>query len=130
MAIAGHQVAERDRRRTERHLSEARLFPGKALENFDFEAVPMISKAQITALYAWDVWLEKGANLILSGPSAGENLTCVSAIGLALVEKGWIRSHLKPQNSRDRAVQLQDGFGRVFKQVGVSCKSTRNGASS
>jgi DNA replication protein DnaC len=44
--IAEHELAERDRRRVERHLSEAKLLPGKTLENFDFSAVPMISKAQ------------------------------------------------------------------------------------
>ena len=83
------KLAERDRRRIERHLAEARLLPGKTLENFDFEAVPMISKAQIMALSAGDVWLEKGANLILFGPPGGGKSHLCSAIGLALVEKGW-----------------------------------------
>ena len=89
MAIAEHEIAERDRRRIERHLGEARLLPGKTLENFDFEAVPMISKAQVMALSAGDVWLEKGANLILFGPPGGGKSHLCSAIGLALVEKGW-----------------------------------------
>jgi hypothetical protein len=30
--------------------------------------VPMISKAQVSALCAGDGWLEKGANLLLFGP--------------------------------------------------------------
>jgi DNA replication protein DnaC len=46
-AIAEHELAERDRRRVERHLGEAKLLPGKTLDNFDFDAVPMISKAQV-----------------------------------------------------------------------------------
>jgi DNA replication protein DnaC len=58
-AIAEHEISERGRRRIERHLKEARLMPGKTLENFDFEAVPMISKAQVMALCAGDVWLDK-----------------------------------------------------------------------
>src|ERR1700743_2860200 len=41
MALAEHEIAERDRRRIERHLVEARLPPGKTLENFDFDAEPM-----------------------------------------------------------------------------------------
>ena len=49
-ALAEHEVAERGRRRIERHLAEARLPPGKTLDTFDFDAVPMVSKAQITAL--------------------------------------------------------------------------------
>ena len=89
MTIAEHELAERDRRRVERHLGEARLLPGKTLENFDFDAVPMISKAQVSALCAGDTWLEKGANLILIGPPGGGKSHLSSAIGLALLEKGW-----------------------------------------
>jgi DNA replication protein DnaC len=33
---------ERGRRRLERHLAEARLPPGKTLDAFDFEAVPVV----------------------------------------------------------------------------------------
>src|SRR5271163_4134248 len=88
-ALAEHEIAERDRRRIERHLGEAKLLPGKTLENYDFEAVPMISKAQVSALCAGDGWLEKGANLLLFGPPGGGKSHLASAIGLALVEKGW-----------------------------------------
>ena len=35
--LAEHEVAERARRRIERHLNEARLPPGKTLESFDFK---------------------------------------------------------------------------------------------
>jgi DNA replication protein DnaC len=89
MALAEHEIAERDRRRIERHLGEAKLLPGKTLQNYDFEAVPMISKAQVSALCAGDGWLEKGANLLLFGPPGGGKSHLGSAIGLALVEKGW-----------------------------------------
>ena len=51
-AIAEHELAERDRRRIERHLAEGKLLPGKTLESFAFEAVPMISKAQVMAMVA------------------------------------------------------------------------------
>ena len=95
MAIAEHEMAERDRRRTERHLGEAKLLPGKTLENFDFEAVPMVSKAQVMALCAGDVWLAKGANLLLFGPPGGGKSHLSSAIGLALVEKGWRVMHAR-----------------------------------
>jgi DNA replication protein DnaC len=68
-ALAEHEIAERDRRRIERHLAEARLPPGKTLDSFAFDAVPMVSRAQVTALSSGDAWLEKGANLILFGPT-------------------------------------------------------------
>ncbi|OIM95914.1 AAA family ATPase, partial [Bradyrhizobium elkanii] len=58
-------------------------------DNFDFEAVPMISKAQVTALAAGDGWLGKGANLLLFGPPGGGKSHLASALGLALIENGW-----------------------------------------
>jgi DNA replication protein DnaC len=87
--LAEHELAERDRRRVERHLTEGKLLPGKTLENFDFASVPMISKAQVSALCAGDGWLDSGANLILFGPPGGGKSHLASAIGLALIEKGW-----------------------------------------
>jgi DNA replication protein DnaC len=88
-AIAEHELAERDRRRIERHLSEARLPPGKTLDGFDFDAVPMVSKAQVMAVAAGDAWLSTGANLLLFGPPGGGKSHLAAAIGLALVENGW-----------------------------------------
>jgi DNA replication protein DnaC len=49
----------------------------------------MISKAQVMALCAGDEWLDKGANLLLFGPPGGGKSHLASAIGLALIEKGW-----------------------------------------
>ena len=88
-ALTEHEIAERSRRRIERHLDEARLPPGKTLESFEFEAVPMVGKAQVMALVAGDSWLEKGANLILFGPAGGGKSHLAAAIGYALVENGW-----------------------------------------
>ena len=70
-ALAEHEIADRGRRRIERHLAEARLPVGKTLASFDFAAVPMVSKAQVMAIAAGDSWLEKGANLLLFGPPGG-----------------------------------------------------------
>jgi DNA replication protein DnaC len=88
-AIAEHELAERDRRRIERHLAEARLPPGKTLDTFDFEAVPSVSKAQVMAIAAGDAWLGTGANLLLFGPPGGGKSHLAAAIGLALIESGW-----------------------------------------
>jgi DNA replication protein DnaC len=88
-ALAEHEIAERDQRRMERHLKEAHLPAGKTLDTFAFDAVPMISKAQVMALCAGDGWLEQGANLILFGPPGGGKTHLAAAIGLALVENGW-----------------------------------------
>lgn len=88
-AVAEHEVAERNRRRIERHLAEAKLLPGKTLDSFEFEAVPMISKALVMAICAGDSWIDNGANLILLGGPGGSKSHLSSAIGLALVENGW-----------------------------------------
>ena len=116
-AIARHQAAVAEVRRTRRQGRLARrpfprrhrrtrvrrtrsaahraasgrstLLPGKTLDSFDFDAVPMISKAQVMALCAGDAWLEKGANLLLFGPPGGGKSHLASAIGLALIENGW-----------------------------------------
>src|SRR5436853_4543934 len=88
-ALAEHGIADLGRRRIERHLAEARLPVGKTLAGFDFEAVPMVSKAQVMALTAGDSWLEKGANLLLFGPPGGGKSHLAAAIGLALVDNGW-----------------------------------------
>ncbi len=88
-ALAEHEMVERDRRRFERHLQEARLPPGKTIESFDFDAVPMISKAKVMALAAGDAWIEKGANLLLFGGPGGGKSHLATALGLALIENGW-----------------------------------------
>jgi DNA replication protein DnaC len=88
-ALAEHEAADRTRRRIERHMAEARLPAGKTLATFDFESVPMLSKAQAMALAAGDVWLKTGANLLLFGPPGGGKTHLGAAIGLALVENGW-----------------------------------------
>ena len=98
-ALAEHEVAERARRRIERHLAEARLPPGKTLDAFEFEAVPTISKAQVMALVAGDSWLDRGANLLLFGPPGGGKSHLAAAIGRGLIENGWrvlFHAHHRP----------------------------------
>jgi DNA replication protein DnaC len=88
-ALAELELAERARRRIERHLAESRLPPGKTLDSFDFNAVPMLSKAQVMALASGDTWLAKGANLLLFGPPGSGKSHAAAALGRALVENGY-----------------------------------------
>jgi DNA replication protein DnaC len=64
--VAGH--AEESVLDAEAPLRKARLLPGKSLANFDFNAVPTISKAQVMALAAGDAWLDQGACCLIFGP--------------------------------------------------------------
>jgi len=87
-ALAEHEVAERSRRRIERHLAEARLPVGKTFDSFDFDAVPVVSKAHVMALASGDEWIDNGANLLLFGPPGAGKSHLAAAIGFALVEAG------------------------------------------
>src|SRR6478609_41754 len=58
-ALAEHEIAERSRRRLERHLADG------------------------------DAWLNNGANLLLFGPPGGGKSHLAAALGFALVENGW-----------------------------------------
>jgi DNA replication protein DnaC len=87
-ALTEHELAERARRRIERHLAEARLPAGKTLASFDFAAVPKLSKAQVMALASGLSWLDTGANLLLFGPPGAGKTHLAAAIGFALVENG------------------------------------------
>jgi energy-coupling factor transporter ATP-binding protein EcfA2 len=83
-ALAEHEIADRSRRRIERHLAGARLPTGKTFDTFDFNAVPMISKAQVMAIAAGDSWLDQGANVMLFGPPGGGKSHVAAALGLAV----------------------------------------------
>ena len=87
-ALAEHEMADRGRRRIERHLAGARLPSGKTFDTFDFNAVPMVSKAQVMALAAGDGWLDQGANILLFGPPGTGKSHLAAALGLALVQNG------------------------------------------
>jgi DNA replication protein DnaC len=87
-ALAEHEMAERANRRIRRHLEEARLPPDKTIDSFDFEAVPMVSKAQVMALAAGDSWLKRGANLLAFGPPGTGKSHLAQAIGRAAIQQG------------------------------------------
>jgi DNA replication protein DnaC len=88
IAAQEREIADRGRRRIERHLASARLPAGKTFDTFDFNAVPMVSKAQVMALAAGDGWLDEGANILLFGPPGGGKSHLAAALGPALVQNG------------------------------------------
>ena len=83
------EMADRARRRIARHLADANLPEGKTIDSFEFELVPMVSKAQVMALIAGDSWLKAGANLLLFGGQGVGKSHLAAAIGRGLVENGW-----------------------------------------
>ena len=83
------ELAERVQRRIQRNLTEASLPSGKTLDSFDFSAVPMVSKAHVMALASGDVWLAKGANILMFGPPGSGKTHLCAALGAALIENGF-----------------------------------------
>ncbi|MCX7173757.1 MAG: IS21-like element helper ATPase IstB [Proteobacteria bacterium] len=88
-ALCEHEVNERETRRIDRHRGESMLPPDKRLSSFDFNVVPKLSKAHVTALVEGDSWLEQGANLLLFGPSGVGKTHLLAGIGHGLVERGY-----------------------------------------
>jgi DNA replication protein DnaC len=103
-ALMEHEVAERARRRTARHLLEARLPVGKTLDRFDFAAVSSVSKARITALAEGDSWLDQGTNILLFGPPGTGKSHLAAALGHAMVDAGYRVLFTRPT---DLVQQLQ-----------------------
>ena len=88
-ALLEHELAERAKRRIERHRAESHLDPTKTLASFDFGSVPMLSKAHVTALATGDSWLDKGATILIFGPPGVGKSHLGTGIGHALIEAGY-----------------------------------------
>jgi len=88
-ALCEHEVAERYKRRIQRHLIQSNLPRGKTLETFDFAAIPSIERNQIFAFSSGDLWIEQGMNLFFFGPSGVGKTHLAAAIGEKLVENGF-----------------------------------------
>ena len=88
-ALLEHELAERAKRRIERHRAESQLDPAKTLASFEFAEVPMLSKAHVMALASGDAWLEKGANILIFGPPGVGKTHVGCGIGHALIEAGY-----------------------------------------
>ncbi len=87
-----HQLAlveatERQTRRTERLINQAKLLPGKTLDNFEFERQPSISPGRIKELAEGDC-LDHCENILIFGiPGAGKS-HLASALGRAWCLRG------------------------------------------
>ncbi|MDR5806373.1 IS21-like element helper ATPase IstB [Caballeronia sp. LZ001] len=88
-ALFEHELAERAKRRIERHRNESHLDPTKTFATFEFGLLPMVSKAHVTALATGESWLEKGATILMFGPPGTGKSHLGSAIGHALIDVGY-----------------------------------------
>lgn len=82
------EMNEREIRRFERHRLASGLSPDKRLSNFDFSAVPAVSKAQIMALTEGHEWLDRGVNILAFGNPGSGKSHLLSGVGHALIDAG------------------------------------------
>ena len=83
------EVNERETRRLARARIDSHLPPDKSLATFDFDAVPAVSKAHVTALAEADGWLAQGHNLLAFGPPGVGKTHLIAGIGHALIDHGY-----------------------------------------
>ena len=84
-----HELAERAKRRIERHRTESQLDATKTLASFEFAEVPMLSKAHVMALASGDSWIDKGATILIFGPPGVGKSHVGCGIGHALIDAGY-----------------------------------------
>ena len=87
--LAEQELADRARRRFERHRAEAKLPPGKTLDNFDFGRLPGLSEPLVRVLAKGGDWIDDGHNIVVLGPPGAGKSHLAAGIGLALVERGY-----------------------------------------
>ena len=120
-ALTELEVAERARRRFERNLAESQLPKGKTFSAFNFERVPMISKAQIMALASSDAWLEQGGNVLFFGRHGAGKSHLAAGLGHALLEKGrrvlFIRTRelIQQLQVANRELRLEAAIAKLDK---------------
>ena len=112
-ALAELELAERDRRRIQRHLREARLPMGKTLESFDFAAVPTLSKAHVMALAEGDSWLAKGNNILAFGPPGGGKSHLAAALGHRPAETARRHGRTSSRGGARQRPRLLGSYERV-----------------
>jgi DNA replication protein DnaC len=120
-ALTELEIAERGRRRFERYLAESELPKDKTFSNFNFERVPMVSKAQIMALASSDSWVEQGANVLFFGRHGAGKSHLAAGLGRALVENGrrvlFIRTRELVQQLQvaNRELRLEAAIAKLDK---------------
>ena len=88
-ALLEQEVNERETRRLARARVDSQLPPDKSLASFDFDAVPAVSKAHVTALAEADGWIAQGHNLLAFGPPGVGKTHLIAGIGHALIDHGY-----------------------------------------
>jgi len=85
--LAELELIERERRKVERRIKDARFPAVKTLDSFDFAAIPKLNKMQVLELARCD-WITRRENVIALGPSGTGKTHVAIGLGLAACQKG------------------------------------------
>ena len=96
--LCEYELAEREQRRLQRHLREARLPVGKTLATFDMTTLDPSQRQRLTTLAHDRAWIDQAANLLLFGASGLGKSHIAAAVGHALIEQG-LRVRYYPASS-------------------------------
>ena len=86
--LCEYELSEREQRRLQRHLHEARLPVGKTLATFDMTTLDASQRQRLSALANDRTWIDQAANLLLFGASGLGKSHIAAAVGHALIEQG------------------------------------------
>lgn len=87
-ALCEYELAEREQRRLQRHINEARLPAGKTLAAFDLTTIDTTQRQLLSTLASDSTWIEQARNLLLFGASGLGKSHIAAALGYALIELG------------------------------------------
>ena len=86
LALAEQEVQEREARRRQRRLKEAKIPVIKELDSFDFEAVPQLNRQKIFALARGD-YIDRAEPVILVGTPGLGKTHIASALAVAATQQ-------------------------------------------
>lgn len=86
--LCEYELSEREQRRLQRHLHEARLPVGKTLTTYDMATLDSSQRQRLNALANDRTWIDQAANLLLFGASGLGKSHIAAAVGHALIEQG------------------------------------------
>ncbi|MFU8832748.1 MAG: IS21-like element helper ATPase IstB [Wenzhouxiangella sp.] len=102
--LCEYELSEREQRRLQRHLHEARLPVGKTLTTFDMATLDPSQRQRLNALANDRTWIDQAANLLLFGASGLGKSHIAAAVGHALIEQG-LRVRYYPASSLVQELQ-------------------------
>lgn len=86
--LCEYELAEREQRRLQRHLKDARLPIGKTLATFDLSTVDAGHRHLLGTLATDSAWLDQARNLLVFGASGLGKSHLAAALGHALIDLG------------------------------------------